>query len=779
MRFCRTFAVIAVVMTLFSVFSMTAFAANYDDEPIFDGAGLFSESELEEIQKAIDSISDTVGADTRVITVLDIGDYANMDAFLYDIEKSTDSWRTPGGGRKTNLIVFAMSLNDRWACIYAGGSWDKALDNGTNDRIRTDFMNPEFKDGAYANGFIRAIGETERVIDLHLHPAVQPPVVVNVEPAAPKEPMNPALKTFLILFIPVTFLLVLLIWALRKLFLWRKEVNTRRRMLEAERVAMRESALARRDATTQVTNELDDPMFLPALKAKINKYLAIDPTKKDFFAEQLSEFEQRRRNSAVAMQSASSAAVDASDNDLSIEIYRNMTTAYTVALAHANAAKEVCAHLEGEFVRIDQKLASFDAVMAKRTQAYTDVQEQLKALRLQEIKIPAEEVAEFEKMVSDLETEVPEPTVAYIDAVVSMTKQAENISMVLGELARIAIKLASSLPALAAVVSATDERLDEVKAVCDELTQNYAPENWSDVEPNVSEAERVIIEAKTCLEEAERLYSEKSYYESKHELGIAVTDFNTARALLDEIPARKTLLEERRERLPNELREIEATLETARDYQSMNRDDLTDSGVPYVMQDIERELEFARESYDKVKPNYIELTKMTQNIKRKADSALQSLKNEVAEAEKARRKAAEQLERAKKELEEAKRYARNNSGDISHAAMSDLRAAENELSRVGGLNMRDVAMVLMVAQSLNNHSSRAMSNARRDVQAAEAARAAERRRREEERRRQEARRRQEEDERRRRNSSSSFSSGSSSSGHFGSGKGGSSSSGRW
>ncbi len=88
------------------------------------------------------------------------------------------AWQAPDGKTKSTLIVFAVAPIARKSGIFYGSAWHHALDDSWN-RIKTDYMNPRFRDGDWAGGLAAAAEQTAKRISASEDEAVHGPTTVN------------------------------------------------------------------------------------------------------------------------------------------------------------------------------------------------------------------------------------------------------------------------------------------------------------------------------------------------------------------------------------------------------------------------------------------------------------------------------------------------------------------------------------------------------------------------------------------------------------------------
>ena len=165
-------AVVAAAIGLLGfwlVASAPAYAESCADT-VVDGAHVVT-PDLSGVLAAATSLTAATGAEVRVLTVPNLAGQATLDAFVKHWVQQCPSLLAPDGAIKTNLIVFAMSMEGHDVGIFYGDTWKPAFTGAnTETRIWQDFMVPRFQSGQFGQGFIEAMKETQRVLSAYLHP---------------------------------------------------------------------------------------------------------------------------------------------------------------------------------------------------------------------------------------------------------------------------------------------------------------------------------------------------------------------------------------------------------------------------------------------------------------------------------------------------------------------------------------------------------------------------------------------------------------------------------
>ena len=173
---------IVLLLLVFLIIFSAGYSLAFDCETsINDQAGIFKDNDL--LMQEIRNLQAS-GPVVKIVTTENFGDAGNLDAYISRIQKECPSWQSPDNPkwRRYDIVIFAISMDEREAGIYYGENFAKPLNNQVV-RIRTDFMNPNFRSGNFDRGFIEAMKETGRLITEYLRPPVtqskqESPVVV-------------------------------------------------------------------------------------------------------------------------------------------------------------------------------------------------------------------------------------------------------------------------------------------------------------------------------------------------------------------------------------------------------------------------------------------------------------------------------------------------------------------------------------------------------------------------------------------------------------------------
>lgn len=247
---------IVVVLLIVSLSAPLLYGADICNDVVYDGARVFG-SKTSTVEDAAGKLIN-LGTDVHVVTVPTLGGAETIEAWQKNLEKKCSSWQTPDGmSRKNNLVILAVATKSRKSGVFYGGEWRPSLGADSNwSRVRTDFMNPRFRDGDWAGGVINGLNEIHRLLDLQIHPPApfsgSKTVIVDNRPPTDFSGLWAVLKWILAIF--VFGALVWMGW-----FLY--NVRAKRR------AAQQNAKLAKQGAASRV-NALSDELNLLGLKVK-------------------------------------------------------------------------------------------------------------------------------------------------------------------------------------------------------------------------------------------------------------------------------------------------------------------------------------------------------------------------------------------------------------------------------------------------------------------------------------------------------------------------------
>lgn len=159
----------AYAMLVFVIVSLVPAFAQCEQR-VDDQANVFG-SKAQQVQTAVDKLVSDTGADVHVLTVSSMGVSPTFEKYVHHVIETCPAWQGVDGGVKSNLIVVAVALKERKTAIIFGAEWKPALDS-QHQRIQSSNINPRFKSGDYAGGFVAGLNEIDRVVVAFQHPTV-------------------------------------------------------------------------------------------------------------------------------------------------------------------------------------------------------------------------------------------------------------------------------------------------------------------------------------------------------------------------------------------------------------------------------------------------------------------------------------------------------------------------------------------------------------------------------------------------------------------------------
>ena len=156
----------------FTIFTTTAFSQVQCDSPVVDYAhSNLSTSDIQKVSAATQSLI-KVGADPRVIVT---NQAIAPEELVNQFHSACPSWKSADGGVKNNLVVYVVNPQYHKSGIFTGAQFNRgALDNATTNNIRTNFMNPAFRDGRIVDGLVAGIVQTSGHINSYNQAASRP-----------------------------------------------------------------------------------------------------------------------------------------------------------------------------------------------------------------------------------------------------------------------------------------------------------------------------------------------------------------------------------------------------------------------------------------------------------------------------------------------------------------------------------------------------------------------------------------------------------------------------
>ncbi len=180
---------LAVLLCLF--LGAVSNASGQCGQQVSDGAGVFGAGTTR-VQDAVNKLTSETGAEVYVFTIHSMGSAPSLKEYVIKLIETCPAWQASDGRTKLNLIVVANAVSNRKTAIIYGDQWKPSLDPAVA-RIQESNMNPRFKAGDTAGGFVAGLTEINRLTMAQLHPPVQS--APTPLPAATPAPAQPSTTT--------------------------------------------------------------------------------------------------------------------------------------------------------------------------------------------------------------------------------------------------------------------------------------------------------------------------------------------------------------------------------------------------------------------------------------------------------------------------------------------------------------------------------------------------------------------------------------------------------
>jgi uncharacterized membrane protein YgcG len=743
-----------------TLMSAPALAAADCDATVIDSAGILGDgtTQVEEASEALNS----VGADVRVRTYQSFAPYSTLDEYIGEIQKGCGSWTAPDGASwKSNIVIFAMTMDERSVGIFYGSKWDNAFSGANSEaRIWGDFMVPQFQGGDFTQGFVDGINETTRVLNEYLHPS-------QAQPSGGGESDSNAGWIVLIIFLSLVGL-ALLGFVVYLIIRWQRRY--------AERRAMRLRGRSARDRASTLIGQVGDPNRQAVRKAKIVKYAQADETVAGHLHSAEAALEDAYTRATDGMASAGSAEADVDDNGLTINEYEVLVERYEVVLQDAKMAAEEDAQIDIICDAVDEQVEHLDTVIEDLRHQHDGLTKSLAKLAADGIVVTTiQTAADKAKQLLDQGTSRQRDLAALND--IDKAKEAiTSAKEALQSLEDNRSELKTGLPELKNRIETVRNQLDEAKESFERIASTYVESSWESVAGNGTEAVKRIAAAETLLTEATDDADLKQQHwknaVKKMEQGNVLLD--QAESVLRSIIALEANLATAKAEAPEEIAAAQADILKAQQYIDAHDADVDDEHKDEVRRAIAL-LNDAKKELDKSQPDYLMVIKSALAANSLADSIFAEAADEFETAERLRRQAVSSVREAAAAVSKANEYIEDHRRDVKSGAKEKLAQASNYLTAAE--QGTDPQSIIQLANSAEQMADEAYEQARKNFRSAEDDR--------------------DREERRRRESSSSssssysswgsssssssdsFSSFGGSSGSFGGGGGGGGSSGSW
>lgn len=706
---------ICLVLFPFPSAAAAQVAASACDTVVTDDAGVLG-SRIGEVEVAAEALRES-GAEVRVVTA-EVSADTTVDDYMFAFMESCPNLQGRDDLFSPSLVLFMITFGGNGLLFDYGSQFDPMFVG----RYSQTSVQAVMLDGAQSGDFVRSLTDGMELANAGIVAYTQPPPEVSTEaspqparsPAvdAPAAPSGPSSAPRVVFIIVVAIVLLVLIG----LAVW---YFSDRRAKNEERRTVRQRALSARDATTTITNNLDDARKA-VFAAKVRKYSAVG----DQSAERLRDLQDEMNASLrSAIDAVASAAVDGSDadrSDLTTGEYNQLAGRYEVALQHARAAQSQAEAIEQQCDEIDQALSTAETSMARIATKSRELDASIAALeaegiRVNHIRALIQEANDaYESMPGRLRDLSVLATIAEAEDLLSQADAA------LVRLAEWRSHLEKGVPALSSGISAIRATtVGKAEASFERIAAEFAEACWEPVAGNGTEADNRIADAEEALI-AVRSFLENQQWEraiSALEEGEAL--LQEAVVLLHSFHALERMLEEARQSVDPEIEAAATDIENAERYLVEHASDV-DAGLSESLAAAVEQLAEARRGLECEKPDYPRVLRLALAANRGADDVYEEAAEDVDIAERRRRQADAAYREANVAIGRAYEYIRNHERDVGGGARSDLGRAKQLLLQSD--HASDPADVIDFAERAEAKANSAYASARRDFRRAEDAR---------------------------------------------------------
>jgi uncharacterized protein len=683
--------------------SMPAQAATNCDTTVVDSANILGSSitQVEDASKKLESL----GADVRVRTVKSFAPAATLDDYVQGLQ-SCPSWQSPNGSRKSNIVIFAMSMQERKVGIFYGSKWDNAFTGANSEtRIYEDYMAPQFKGGNFSQGFVDGINQTDQVLNNYLHPSA-----AQSEKSGSSSGSDGSTGWIVLIIFGSLVALALIGLMIFLIIRARRKGNERR--------AARLRALRARDAASTILQQIGDANRIVVRKAKVAKYSAVGKQ----IADQLSDAENTvsaaYERATRGMLSAAPASATADDERLSVDEYDVLETAYEQVLDDAQKAQDADNKINKIASDIDRAQADALAAIADVQARAAKLETSLEVLSKAGIVVDAIQ-APLDKTHKSLEAAIANQGSPAVLANVAQARQdiadAETAEQTLGE-QRTALE--TGLPTLKGRIDVVANLVEPAQKCFERIESEYVKSSWYSVAGNGTEATKRIQATTALLNNASNEASPE-----KQQWDKAVKDMQQgnqllteAESLLNSITALEQHLATARQQAPQEISDAEADITKAARYINDHKSDVHAS-LKDDLNKAKATLADAQKEFAQSSPDYLQVIKLAQDANSHADSIYEAAASDFDSAERLRRQAVSSLQTATAAVSKAQEYIQDHHKDVHSGAKNILTDAQTK--RLAAQNAANPADIIRKAKAAEQAADDAYNKAHHDFRKAE------------------------------------------------------------
>lgn len=717
---------------LSGLFPQPAHAQANCDAVVVDQANVFGngQSQVETAANRLVQLSATV----RIRTITSFGSAGNLDNYEARLEKDCASWRAPDGGTKNNLIVLIIAVEERETGLYAGSQWTQVVGNNWN-RIQSDLMNPRFRDGDFAGGFVAGMDELARLINAEIRPATaapviqqpaapiaapavptpvqQPAVVVVQQPSTPAEPVDfSGLWQVLLLFGSIGAVVAIAV-AIYSAYTKRKTEE------EHRATAQQRARIAQQGAAERITNwSLPDSEF--AVTQALVGSLSSQASEADLAPLQktLKEADDLASGASTSYNSKKQSAGDPDTPGLSVFQYENIEDNFTSVLKLMEQAEEKLRETkkQEQALRavIDEAPKALEAARASIKDAYSKV-----AAIAQQGFNTAQAEAQLQQASALLDSAANDLASRNIQhALVTILQALKIVEEAIKSVANLPAKrkkIQEDLGALNGEIENTKAVVELTATVFDQMDAKYNDTLLDSVEGNGTEAENRIDAAMSLAQQAKTHSDEQQWDEAKNTIDQAEKLLAEVKLLMKAIVDLDESLKVAADAAAHEVQTAQDDIDKAGTYIQSFDPDIPEE-LETKLASAQNKLNQAKAILEGIKPDFFEATHLAQQANSDSDEILASARDHHEEAERIRVLAKFAIPNAETALSRAQNYINVHADDITKRTLNTLNEAILALDHARSAPQSDQ---INLGQAAQTAADRAYRQAQADVKSAE------------------------------------------------------------
>ncbi|MFH1461087.1 MAG: TPM domain-containing protein [Patescibacteria group bacterium] len=718
---------VGTVALFFGLFFAIMAFADLQNDLIVDQAEKFGSS-ISAVKQAAENLQN-VGADVHIWIMKSYSKTAdNLDQQFEQLLTKNKAWQSANGGRKNNLIVFMLSMKERQTGLYYGGDWDGPLADHWK-RIVADHMNPKFKQGKFADGFINGINETKRVIYKHLHPSNEQQIIVHdgsSEVTRGEGSSTIIIKPSNVTSKPADYsgLWTVLKWALGLIFVFAlfyfgaRFFISRKKEEEKRRGAQQKAKIEKINAAKKVSVIRDGISEIATLFAVIKSNLD-EETAKDLQTD-FDKIKTSQSSLAEDFSATDSSAGDPDAQNLNVPQYQAIEEKYGEISDNAASIIKSLNQLRSKIINL-RDLISKSPELIKRLE---DSMDQAKTTIMNvekegfKVAVAYDILLRTKEMVSRAKENLGKKKYLIFSGLANKAldemKKAENSALSMQEEKKY---IDQNIVNLKERIPQAVNKIKEGKIAFEVISRIFAPPCWRAVRGNGTEAENRIHWSINALKSAQAKASleVQDWNGAKEELSQVSKWLDQAESYIRSIIALKHNLEQAKANVGREISDAEKDIRKAWDYIKKYDDDIRES-LEDDLRDAEKMIAEAKNELTLELPDYILAYKKAQEANSLADHIYEEAVDEHESAERLRRQAISQRQTTESAISRAKEYIEDHDDDVESEAKNRLSIAENKLNEANrNMNLSNIIALAALAETEANS---AYERAKSDVSSA-------------------------------------------------------------